>query len=259
VKFSDIHKIVRDVPYIDHDNARELYDLILREERSNILELGIAHGTATCYMAAALDELGSGLVTAVDLVEAADVFRPSVEEQLARSGLGEYVRVVRETTGYNWFLHDAIRAATREHHCEATVDLCIIDGPKNWTIDGCAFFLVDKLLVDGAWLIFDDYCWKYQDASEERESTDGITHRSLSEAERATPHVKEIFELLVMQHPGYSDFVVHDRGDWAWARKRPSEDKTFTVSHRHTHRSAILGLLHRVRNWLGGSPPGGVS
>ena len=65
--FEKINKIVKGVPYISFRNARYLYNLILRERLSNILELGIAHGTATCYMAAAIDELGTGKTTSVDL------------------------------------------------------------------------------------------------------------------------------------------------------------------------------------------------
>jgi hypothetical protein len=33
------------------------------------------------------------------------------------------------------------------------------NGPKNWTIDGAAFFMADKLMKAGGWIIFDDYDW----------------------------------------------------------------------------------------------------
>ncbi len=48
--FKTVHEQVHDVPFIDDENARFLYDLIVKEGLRNILELGIAHGTATCYM-----------------------------------------------------------------------------------------------------------------------------------------------------------------------------------------------------------------
>lgn len=86
MKFQVISSIVGNVPFISKRNGHFLYDLILKEKLTNILELGIAHGTATCYMAAALQELGKGLITSVDLIEARDVFRPSAEEQIAKTG-----------------------------------------------------------------------------------------------------------------------------------------------------------------------------
>src|SRR5437660_723901 len=146
MKFEEIHSLLRKVPFISKKNARFLYDLILRERLTNILELGIAHGTATCYMAAALQEVGKGSVSSVDLIEVKDSFKPSVEEQLEKTGLSAFAKVIRMQTGYTWFLHDEIARNTKNDVCNEIYDLCIIDGPKNWTIDGAAFFFVDKLL-----------------------------------------------------------------------------------------------------------------
>jgi predicted O-methyltransferase YrrM len=250
MKFKEVSALVGDTPFISAENGRFLYDLIIREGLTNILELGIAHGTATCYMAAALEELGAGLVTAVDLTEADVCFRPSAEEQLGKSNLGRFARIVRMQTGYPWFLHDEIRSSTCDGVCRPSYDLCIIDGPKNWTIDGLAFFLVDKLLLSGGWLIFDDYLWTYAGADSRRDSTDGITHRRLSDEERNTPHIKEIIELLVMQHPSYSTVSVFDTGDWAIARKVASERKTFTVVHRESNRAVLAALKGRLKRLL---------
>ncbi len=77
MRFADIHARVGHVPFIEAANAEYLYRLIVREKLQRILELGIAHGTATCYMAAALQEIGGGRITAVDLIEAADYFQPT--------------------------------------------------------------------------------------------------------------------------------------------------------------------------------------
>ena len=250
MQFAQIKQKLKGIPFISEDNAQLLYDLIIKEKLTNILELGIAHGTATCYMAAALDELGQGEITAVDLLEAKEKFCPSAEEQLIKTNLQNYARVIREQTGYTWFLHNEIRQCTTNNVCQPKYDLCIIDGPKNWTIDGCAFFLADKLLKEGGWIIFDDYKWTYANADRKRATTDGITHRQLSEEEFKTPQIKEVFELLVMQHPSYSDFVVQNSGDWAWARKSASTDKTFTLQYRETYRDSITSIKHRVKKLL---------
>ena len=146
MKFEEIYSTVGNVPFITKRNGRYLYDLILKEKLTNILELGFAHGTATCYMAAALQELGEGSITSVDLIEAKEHFKPSAEEQLKKTNLSDFVSLVRMQTGCNWFLHDEILRNTKDNVCNEVYDLCIIDGAKNWTIEGAAFFLVDKLL-----------------------------------------------------------------------------------------------------------------
>jgi predicted O-methyltransferase YrrM len=230
MKFDEVQRIVGRVPFITPQHARELHGMIVRERMERILELGIAHGTATCTMAAALEELGRGKVTAVDLQDV--TFAPSAEEQLARCGLSAYAEVVRMKTGYTWFLHDEIRRQTVNGTCQPAYDLCIIDGPKNWTIDGCAFFLADKLLRPGGWIIFDDYAWTYARADGARAATDGITHRELSLEERTTPQVREVFELLVVPHPDYANFVVYDQQDWAMAQKVSGGEKTYTMRYR---------------------------
>jgi predicted O-methyltransferase YrrM len=245
MKFAEVERIVGEVPFISPEHALSLYNKILVDRPAEILELGIAHGTATCVMAAALDEIGAGRITAVDLAGAA--FAPSAEEQLARCGLAWWADVVRMQTGYTWFLHDEIRRRTASGVCEPRYDLCIVDGPKNWTIDGCAFFLVDKLLRPGGWIIFDDYDWTYAGADGARTATDGITHRRLSEAERTTPQIREVFELLVVPHPDYGEFVIEDHRDWAMARKTRTREKSYTVRYRAEYADALSWIVARGR------------
>jgi predicted O-methyltransferase YrrM len=252
MKFSAVREAVGSVPFISHTNAKIVYEMILSQRPLNILELGIGHGTATCYMAAALDEIGQGQITAVDLSDAQ--YSPSPETQLLSLTLDKYAHVVRMQTGYTWFLHDEIRRQTVGGQCQPKYDLCVIDGPKNWTIDGCAFFLVDKLLKPQGWIIFDDYAWTYGAADRRRPSTDGITHRDLSEEERNTPQIQEVFELLVMQHPSYSNAIVHARKDWAMAQKIAAVDKTYTIRYRTEYgnlinRLAVAGKLMFDRHW----------
>jgi len=93
MKFNKIHAPVGHVPYIMKDNAEYLYKLVLREKLARILELGIAHGTATCYMAAALQEIGGRKITSVDLTETANTFQPTPDEQLTRTGLSSFVEI----------------------------------------------------------------------------------------------------------------------------------------------------------------------
>lgn len=252
MKFATIDSYVGEIPFITKLNAKRLYEMILTQKLTRILELGIAHGTATCYMAAALHELDAGLITCVDIHNPDPPFEPSAEEQLERTGLSRFAEIIRMETGYTWFLHDDILRHTIDHRCNEVYDLCIIDGPKNWTIDGAAFFMVDKLLKKNGWLIFDDYNWTYADVDSRRDTTDGITHRQLSKSERETPQIREVFELLVRQHPSYSNFIVIDDGGWALAQKTASDTKTYTTRIEESYKDVVGVAYSKARRLVRG-------
>lgn len=249
MRFDEIDRQVGGIPFINPRNARLLYDFITENKGiRRVLELGFAHGTASCYIAAALEENDGGQLTAVDLVETEDEFKPSINDLLTKTGLSN-VDVIREKTGYTWFLHNEIERNTVAESCEAIYDLCIIDGPKNWTIDGAAFFMADKLLKDGGWMIFDDYSWTYADSERQGyESTDGVTHRGLSRSELETPQIREVFHLLVMQHPNYGNFKIHGEGDWAWAQKiSDASAKNLTIKYNIGYKDIVSRLYSVLR------------
>ncbi|MEA2454573.1 MAG: hypothetical protein QOI45_835 [Thermoleophilaceae bacterium] len=198
--------------------GRELYDFIRSEGPSECLELGFAHGVSTVYLAAALEANGAGHLTSVDLMVARER-EPSAEQLLERAELGPRVTLVFEPTSYNWYLHRRIREQTREVGvCDPCLDFCFFDGAHRWVDDGLAFFLVDKLLKPGGWLLFDDLAWT-------------IDALDVDESERAFAQVGEVFDLLVKAHPSY-DHLETD-GEWGWARKATTPAaRTRTVVER---------------------------
>lgn len=242
MKFQNVYNKVKDIPFISVNNAKSLYEFIIKNKPTNILELGIAHGTASCYIAAALDEIGEGELTCVDLLDVKDHFKPSIENQLDELGLRKHVNIHRMKSGYNWFLHNEIKKYSKKNKnsCIPKYDLIIIDGPKNWSIDSSSFFLSDKLLKENGWIIWDDYLWTYADADLKRDETDGIIHKSLSEEERQIPHIKEIFHLLVMQHPNYGNFIIQEDSDWVWAHKKKQNIKNIEYSHSQSFHSFLI-------------------
>jgi predicted O-methyltransferase YrrM len=245
MKFKDVADIIEGVPFTSPERGREIYDFILRHRPKRCLELGVAHGTSTCYVAAALDEIGeSGVIDAVDLM---DVDRdPQPEELLERCGLDGCVKVHREKTSYTWFLKKAIDEQSRSGICVPRYDFCFIDGPKNWTIDGAAFFMVDKLLNEEGVIVFDDYSYAYGDRER---VTDGIHHRALADDERLEPHIEAVFRLLVMQHPSYGNFKVVNE-QWAWAQKNGGTNRTLSVVEKMGVWQKALRRLRKFRRSL---------
>jgi len=217
---------VRGTPFMSPHQGSIVYDHIRQARPELVLEIGTAHGVSAAYMAAALDENGRGHVVTVDRADAP--FRPA--ELLEKLGLADRVTLVRrEDSSYNWFLKEQIAKQSDEAgNCEPLYDFCYLDAAKNWTIDGLAVFLVEKLLKPGAWLLLDDLEWSYA-ASPAR----AAEPFPLSTSERTEPNVRAIFDLLVRQHPNFTEFVVQD-GNWGWARKLPGAERRYDVRTSRT-------------------------
>lgn len=173
--------------------GRLLYELACRDGIDDLLELGFGHGTSTAYLAAALDEKGSGRVTTMDRTDALDRV-PNVDEVLAHLGLGRWVRRVVAATSYNWELLKILEAQTAGTETEPCFDFCFVDGAHTWETDGFAFLLVDRLLRPDRWLVLDDLRWSFATSPTLRESE---SLRDLGEDERVANQVAKIVDLLV--------------------------------------------------------------
>ena len=221
MSFEDVAAAVAGVPFMTPEQGRIVFDHVQRTGARDVLELGTAHGVSAAYLAAA-----GAAVTTVDFAGAA--YDPAPEDVLARAGVADRVTVVREFSSYTWWLKE--RVAERSDaagNVAPLYDFVYLDGAKNWTIDGLAVVLVEKLLRPGGWLLLDDLEWTYaQDPR--RIATDGIVHRELSEPERTQPHLRAVFELIVAQHPSFTELRVQDEW-WGWARKAPGEPRRLTL------------------------------
>jgi predicted O-methyltransferase YrrM len=217
---------VTGVPFMSPEQGRIVYDHVRAERPAEVLELGTAHGVGAAYLAAGLEANGAGRLTTVDFQGAS--YDPAPETVLARAGLAHRVEVVRAHSSYTWWLKEEIEARSdADGNCEPRFDFVYLDGSKNWTVDGLAVFLSEKLLRPGGWLLMDDLDWTYaQDPG--REATDGIVHRELGEAERTQPHLRAVFDLIVAQHPSFTELRVQDEW-WGWARKAPGEPRRYSV------------------------------
>jgi len=218
--FDQVARAIAGIPFMSPAQGKLVYDHVQCTGATDVLELGTAHGVGAAYMAAA-----GANVTTVDFQGAH--YDPSPEQVAAKAGV--QVNIVREYSSYTWWLKTQVEQRSDEHgNVTPAYDFVYLDGAKNWTIDGLAVILIEKLLRPGGWLLMDDLEWTYaQDPG--REATDGIVHRELSEPERTQPHLRAVFDLIVAQHPSFTELRREDEW-WGWARKNPGARRTYSVT-----------------------------
>lgn len=222
-EFAQLAAALAGVPYMTTDQGRLIFEHLRNSTSREVLEIGTAHGVSAAYMAAAVAP-NDGHVTTVDHVNLAHS-NPTPEAVVARVGQQSRVTFVRvPDSSYTWWLKDRVaERSDADGNCEPAYDFCYLDGAHNWTIDGLAVVLIEKLLRPGGWLLLDDLHWTYAlgDGGEEEQR--------LSPDERKTPHMAAVFELLVRQHPNFSEFHEQD-GKWGWAHKNPGGQRRYSVA-----------------------------
>ncbi len=120
------------------------------------------------------------------------------------------VQIYYEPQSLTWRLMRMIESPDRP-----VFDLVYLDAGHTWDVTGFAFFLVDKLLRPGGWLVFDDLLWAYSTSPSLK---DKPHVRAMPDDFRTTPQVQKVFELLVRDHPDYPHCFIQDR--WGFAQKR---------------------------------------
>lgn len=238
MKFEQAADLLRGIPFMTEPQARAIYDHVTETAPRRILELGTAHGVSSGYMAAALDELGEGHITTLD--HAGARHDPPASAVLDKLGLGERVTFIRRAdSSYDWWLKEQVQERSdADGNCEPLYDFCYIDGAHEWTIDGLAAVLAEKLLRPEGWLLLDDVTWSFALGK-----LTGETFR-LSEEERQEPHVQAVFDLIVRQNPSFTNFRVQPDLDWAWAQKRPGVPRRMEIA---TSRSLGATVLTHAR------------
>lgn len=218
--FDAVAALTRGVPHMGEREARKLYDHVRRTRPAAVLEIGTAHGVSGCYIAAALEENGTGRLTTVDHVSAGYT-EPSADELFAKAGLQRWIdRRLIDDSSYTWWLKRQIEERTgADGRTQPAYDLCFLDGAHNWTIDGLAAVLVERLLKPGGWLLLDDLDWTYAGYGGDIElSPPSDKMHPMSEDELRTPHVGAVVDVILKGHPAFDEIRIEDER-WAWCRK----------------------------------------
>jgi predicted O-methyltransferase YrrM len=234
VKFDEAARIVQEIPgpHTHPRRGRILYKHIRDNRPEKVLELGTARGGSAVFITAALEANGAGHLTTVESLRWKRV-DPSPQEVLADAGLSDWVTFDANYSTYTWFLKTEIeKNLTPSGSVRPVYDLIFLDGAKNWSTDGLAVVLIEKLLKPGGWLLLDDLGWSYGKNIKGTKHY-GIEIGTLSDEETFQPHLRAIFDLLIKTNPAFDEFVIQDDW-WGWARKSPDRS-------RHTGGGVLSG------------------
>lgn len=207
-----ICEVVGEIGYTTPQQGRLLYDHIIRTRATRTMELGFAHGVGTIWIAGAVAALGGGTHVAVDVLDARRR-DPDAESLVKAAGLDGIVELNFDPVSYTWHLKRNLSV-----YVEEPFDFVFIDGAHTWDTDGFTFFLVDRLLKVGGWVLFDDLFWSYSRSPTLRNSE---AVQRLTWEEYETCQIREVWEQLVLTHPSYGNFI--EDGNWGWAQKISGE------------------------------------
>lgn len=244
--FESVAGALQGVPVMSPEQGKRVYDHLKETGARDVLELGTAHGVSSCYMAAAVEEMG-GHLTTLDRRVATRELDPQPADVIARAGLDAAITsILIDDSSYNWWLMQKVAGnSDRDGNCSPAYDFVYIDGAHNWTIDGFAVILVEKLLRPGGWLLLDDLQWTYGAASVPFQQGQRPADLGLSQSEIETPHMQRVFDLIVLQHPSFTDFKVEDL-DWGWARKNPGVQRRLEVTRSQSLATLVSNKLIEV-------------
>jgi predicted O-methyltransferase YrrM len=102
---------------------------------------------------------------------------------------------------YNWSLMRALQEAGGP-----CFDYVFLDGAHTWAHDALAFLLIDRLLVPGGYVDFDDYAWTLRDSPSMNPAVFPEVCGLYTEEQIAERQVALVVDLLVRGH-GYEEVV----------------------------------------------------
>ena len=204
---------------LQDSTMRAIYDCVIASKATRCIELGTGYGSTTCVIAAALDELGGGSVTTVDMIGRQPI---GVHDLAAHTGLQHRIEIVTDSAGYNWYLAGKIDPTKPE----PLYDFCFLDGAHEFEPDALAVTLVKRLLVPGAWLALDDMDFKLRGCQPGWETI----FAGRTELQLDTFQVGKVFDLLIKNSSTYDAIYTTDNGRTGWARKASDKRATFQPS-----------------------------
>lgn len=185
-------------PALGEPNAQTV-DFFKASGCRTFAEIGIYKGDTSLKIAEHLG--GEGEIHLFD-------FEDNVAPVVSALGAAGHVNVVghgnsrKLMDSYNWSLMELLR-----EHPEPFLDYVFLDGAHTWALDALAFLLLDRLLVDGGYLDFDDYWWTAARSPTMNPAAFPATSKLYPEEQIAARQVALVVDLLVRRDPRYVEVV----------------------------------------------------
>src|SRR4029077_2715703 len=103
---------------------------------------------------------------------------------------------------YNWSLMRLLA-----EYRDPVFDYVFVDGAHTWAHDALAFCLVDRLLLPGGYLDFDDYRWTLRDSPSMNPDAFPEVEELYTDDQIDTAQVALIVDLLVKRDPRYEEVI----------------------------------------------------
>ncbi len=161
----------------------------------NIAEIGIYEGATSLEFAKYLR--GAGNLALFDYEDIVD----KVKYKLIKNGFrnfNTYGCSYKYLDSYNWQLMKILKNNT-----DPVYDYVYLDGAHTWAIDGFTFFLVDRLLMPGGFIDFDDYNWSFDISPSLNPRVFPLTSKLYTDEQIKCSQVKLIIDLLVKRDGRY--------------------------------------------------------
>ena len=166
---------------------------------SNFPEVGVYRGDTVLRIAELM--AGDGEVHVFDF----DDRLAPVVERLSAAGHANVVahpNSRRLMDSYNWSLMRLLA-----EHDGPVFDYVFLDGAHTWALDALAFCLIDRLLIPGGYVDFDDYSWTLAGSPSMRPEVFPDVRRLYSDEQINRAQIALVVDLLVRRDPSYSEVV----------------------------------------------------
>lgn len=130
---------------IDKDSGEYIFNLVINTSPDQTLEVGLAQGASTLHFLSALKLIRKGRHTAIDPLQSG--FSDVGLSEMSRLGLDSRLRFFRERS-------DIVLHKLREQ--KETFQVCLIDGDHRFDAVFVDFYMIDKVLDIGGFIIFDE-------------------------------------------------------------------------------------------------------
>lgn len=202
----EVKEIVKDHKWMTLTQGQYIYDFLIKNNCTNVLELGFLHGVSSLYIAGAMQDNG-GKLTTIDH-KSARKRNPNIETLLKNANLESYVNYYYEPKSYTWRMMRFLQEGK-----VGTFDFVYIDGSHTWDGAGYDFYLASKLLKKNGWILFDDILLTY-------ENTQPNWKSKMPNDMFVLPQVGLVYDLLVKTDDRYSNFFSPSEvPNWGFAQK----------------------------------------